>query len=150
MLLYLMELFSEQSRTQRYEISKSPFMDRMAESYLVNAHVLKMIERIERLKMLGVLPIEISMHLILQSLSNSFSQLIFNVNMNKSQASLSKFLNMLIIAEGNLQKESPHVLFVGGTNKKRKIASAPKRGKGKKQVKETSTRKDDDDKGTCF
>ena len=52
--------------------------------------------------------------------------------------------------EGNLQKEKPQVLFVGGTNKKRKAASSSKRGKGKKQVKATLTRKDGDDKGTCF
>ena len=57
---------------------------------------------------------------------------------------------MLTIAKENLQKEKPQVLFVGGTNKKRKVAFASKRGKGKKQVKTTSTRKDGDDKGTCF
>ena len=57
---------------------------------------------------------------------------------------------MLTTAEGNLQKEKPQVLFVGGTNKKRKVAFASKRGKGKKQVKATSTKKDGDDKGTCF
>ena len=70
--------------------------------------------------------------------------------MNKIQASLLELLNMLTIAEGNLQKEKPQVLFVGGTNKKRKVEFASKRGKGKKQVKATLTRKDDDDKGTCF
>ena len=53
---------------------------------------------------------------------------------------------MLTNAEGNLQKEKPQVFFVGGINKKRKVAFASKRGKGKKQVKATSTRKDGDDK----
>ena len=57
---------------------------------------------------------------------------------------------MLTTAEGNLQKEKPQVLFVGGTNKKRKVAFASKRGKGRKQVKATLTKKDDDEKGTCF
>ena len=57
---------------------------------------------------------------------------------------------MLTTAKGNLQKEKPQVLFVGGTKKKRKVAFASKRGKGKKQVKATLTRKDGDDKGTCF
>ena len=70
--------------------------------------------------------------------------------MNKIQASLLKLLNMLTTMEGNLQKERPQVLFVGGTNKKRKASSFSKRGKGKKQVKATLTRKDGDDKGTCF
>ena len=123
----------------------------MAESSFVQAHVLKMIEWIERLAALRVeLPIEMSMNLILQSHPNSFSQFILNFNMNKIQASLPELLNMLTTAKGNLQKENPQILFVGGTNKKRKVAFASKKGKGKKQVKATLTRKDDDDKGTCF
>ena len=123
----------------------------MAESSSVQAHVLKMIEWIERLAVLGVeLPVDMSTDLILQSLPESFSQFIVNFNMNKIQASLPQLLNMLTTAEGNLQKEKPEVLFVGGTNKKRKVAFASKRGKGKKQVKATSTKKDGNDKGTCF
>ena len=57
---------------------------------------------------------------------------------------------MLTITEGNLQKEKPQVLFVGGTNKKRKLAFASKKGKRNKHVKATLTRKDDDDKVMCF
>ena len=41
-LLHLMDLFVEYSRTQRYEILKSLFRARMAESSFVHAHVLKM------------------------------------------------------------------------------------------------------------
>ena len=103
MLLHLMELFSEQSRTQRYEISKSLFRDRMAESSFVQAHVLKIIEWIERLAVLGVeLLVRMSMDLILQSLSDSFSQFVVNFIVKKIQASLSELLNMLTTAEGNL------------------------------------------------
>ena len=43
-LLHLMDLFVEHSRTQRYEILKSLFRTRMAESSYVHAHVLKMIK----------------------------------------------------------------------------------------------------------
>ena len=151
MLLHLMELFAEQSRTQRYEISKSLFKARMAESSFVQAHVLKITEWIERLAVLGVeLRVEMNTNLILQSLEDSFSQFIVNFNMNKIHASLSEMLNMLTTAKGNLQKERPQVLFVGWTNKKRKVAFAFKRGKGKNQVKATLTKKDVDDKGTCF
>ena len=70
--------------------------------------------------------------------------------MNKIHASLLKLLNMLTTVKGNLQKEKPQILFVGGSKKNRKVAFASKRGKGKKQVKATSTRKDGDDKRTCF
>ena len=56
----------------------------MAKSSSVQAHVLKMIERIERLAVLGVeIPIEMSTNLILQSLTDSFSHFIVNFNMNK-------------------------------------------------------------------
>ena len=66
MLLHLMELFAEQSRNQRYEISKSLFKARMVESSSVQAHVLKMIEWIERLVVLEVdLHVEMSTDLIL-------------------------------------------------------------------------------------
>ena len=69
MLLHLTELFSKQSRTQRYEISLNLFRALMAESSSVQAHVLKMIEWIERLIVRGVeLPIEMSIDVILQSL----------------------------------------------------------------------------------
>ena len=57
---------------------------------------------------------------------------------------------MLTISKRNLQKENPQVLFVGGTNKKRKETSTSKRGKEKKHMKATSTRKDGDDKRTRF
>ena len=97
MLLHLMELFAKQSRTQRYEISKSLFRAQMVDSSSVQAHVLKMIELIERLTLLRVeLPIEMRMYLILHSLSNSFSQFIVNFNMNKIQTSLPELFNMLI------------------------------------------------------
>ena len=102
----------------------------MAKLPSVKAHVLKMIEWIERLAVLGVeLPIEMSTELILQSLLDSFSQFIVNFNMNNIHASLPELLYMLITTEGNLQKEKPQVLFVGGTNKKRKVVFASKRGK---------------------
>ena len=132
MLLHLMELFAEQSRTLRYEISKSLFRAWMAESSSVLAHVLKMIKWIERLSMLEVeLLVEMSTDLI-QSLLDSISQFIVNLNMNKIQDSLPELLNMLTPAEGNLYEEKPQVFFVGGTNKKRKVAFASIKGKEKK------------------
>ena len=49
MILRLKELFSMQSRIERYEMSKELFRCRMAEGSLVREHVLKMINLIERL-----------------------------------------------------------------------------------------------------
>ena len=76
-LLHLEELFDEQSRTERYEISKSLFRARMAEGSSVQNHVLKMIEWIERLDALGFsLNKELSIDIILQSLPELYSQFI--------------------------------------------------------------------------
>ena len=74
MLPHLLKLFSEQSITQRYEILKSLFRSQMDELSSVHAHVLKMIELIERLAVFGVeLLIEMSTNIILQFLLDSFS-----------------------------------------------------------------------------
>ena len=76
-----------------------------------------MIEWIDRLSVIGVeLLVEKSTYLIIQSLLHSFSQFILNFNINNIETSLLELLNMLITAKGNLQKEKPQVLFVGGTN----------------------------------
>ena len=69
----------------------------------MKAHVLKMMECIERLAVLKVeLAIKMSTNLFLQSLLDSFSHFIVNINMNKLHGSLPELLNMLTIAEGNL------------------------------------------------
>ena len=95
MLIYLCKLFEEQRRTQRYEISKSPFKAIMSEGTLVSNHVLKMIEWIKKLTRLGViLEDDLCVDLILQFLPDSFSQFIINFNLNKIDVSLRKLLNM--------------------------------------------------------
>ena len=48
-LLNLKELYGEQSRTTRYEISKQLFYARMIEGTSVQTHVLKMIDLITHL-----------------------------------------------------------------------------------------------------
>jgi hypothetical protein len=70
MIMYLKELFDEASRTKRYEISKELFRCKMIEGSLVNTHVLKMINYIEKLSQLGfVMDNELSIDLVLQPLS---------------------------------------------------------------------------------
>ena len=57
---------------------------------------------------------------------------------------------MLITIKGNLNVEKPKVVIIHEANWKRKTTSASKRGKGKNKVKETLSRKDNDEKETCF
>ena len=110
-----------------------------------------MIEWIERLAVLEFkMDKDLSIDLILQSLSDSFSQFIINFHINKIDVSLAELLNMLKIAEGTLQKEKPNVLMIGKT-KKRKVGQALKKGKKKPMKTKQAKPKDKDKaKGQCF
>ena len=119
-LLNLKELYGEQSRTTRYEISKQLFYARMTEGSSVQDHVLKIIDLITRLGQLDfVMDGELSQDLILQSLSESFIQFVMNYHMNKLNTSLSELLNMLKTAESHIKKEKDPLLLVGKTSKKK-------------------------------
>ena len=75
----------------------------MTEDTSVQMHVLKMIDLITHLGQLGFsMDGELSQNLILQSLSNSFSQFIINYHMNKLNISLPELLNMLKMKEPDL------------------------------------------------
>src|SRR5262249_34040379 len=137
MLTYLRSLFASNARSERYEISKKLFRLRISEGSSVQAHVLKMIEWIRRLDKLGFeLSDELSTDLILQSLPDSFNPFILNYNMNKIESSLDGLLNMLVVAEGDLQKEvAPVMVFGRANNGKRKGPAPPKMKKKTKLVK---------------
>ena len=73
-LFNLKELYGEQSRTIRYEISKQLFHTKITEGSSIQDHVLKVIDLITRLGQVGfVMDGELSQDLILQSLSESFA-----------------------------------------------------------------------------
>ena len=147
MILHLQELYGEQSRTVRYEISKKLFRMRMTEGS-VNEHVLKMIDYIEQLEALnftmdGELPID----LILQSLPNSFSQFIMNFNMNKMECSLAELLKMLNTAETCIKKPNDVMAIEGPSTKKGKKKKFQPKAKG--GIKKGKANKPND-KGKCF
>ena len=103
-LLNFKELYEEQSRTTRYEISKWLFRARMTEGTFMQMHVLKIIDLITRLGQLGfAMDDELSQNLILQSLPDSFSQFVINYHINKLNISLLELLNMLKIAESHFK-----------------------------------------------
>ncbi|CAL9076301.1 unnamed protein product [Musa textilis] len=130
-LLYLRKLFEEHGRTQRYEISKSLFRARITERTPVQNHVLKMIEWIEKFTGLRmVLEDNLCVDIVLQSLSDSFSQFIMNFNMNKLEVTLPELLNMLREAESTIKKEKP-VLYTGETRKKGKLRRPLRRARAK-------------------
>ena len=83
-LCHLQELFGEQSRTARYEISKWLFCAKMKECEDVGVHVNSIIRYVEELKSLDfIMDFHLQLDLILQSLPVSFGQTIVNFHMNK-------------------------------------------------------------------
>ena len=95
-LYHLQELFEEQSRTKRYEISKALFPWRMVEGSSAVQHGLKMNGYIEQLASLGVLmDHKLSIDLILQRLPNSYAYFVLNYKMNKISTTIPELVNML-------------------------------------------------------
>src|SRR5262249_36733693 len=79
----LKSFFDEQSRNERYEISRALFRCKMAEGSSAAQHGLKMNGYIERLGALGfVMDHDLSIDLILQSLPDSYAQFVLNYQMN--------------------------------------------------------------------
>ncbi|KAJ8751989.1 hypothetical protein K2173_000735 [Erythroxylum novogranatense] len=157
MFLHLQELFGAQSRVERFETVRALFQCRMAPGTFVEIHVLQMIGYIEKLGQLGYdLNLELSIDLVLQSLTSSFSQFIMNFHMNKKEMSLAELLNMLKTAEGCLKKESSSVLVVGSSSSQNKGKTLKKKNKNKnkkasaKVAKPTAGVKKKNDKGTYF
>ena len=148
-LLNFKELYEEQSRTTRYEISKWLFRARMTEGTFMKMHVLKIIDLITRLGQLGfAMDDELSQNLILQSLPDSFSQFVINYHINKLNTSLPEPLNMLKIVESYFKDEKAPVLLVDKIGKKKTKKGSKKKmnsktGNSKKKVKVST-------KGTCY
>ncbi|RRT40516.1 hypothetical protein B296_00019640, partial [Ensete ventricosum] len=85
------------------------------------------------------------------SQSDLFSQFISNFNMNKFELTPPELLNMLREAESTIKKEKS-VLYIGETNKKRKVIKTLKKGKGKERLGKAKVAKKypAKDKGYCL
>ena len=151
-ILHLRELFDEQARTERYEISKQLFRSKMMEGTSVATHGLKILGLIEKLGSLGfVMDHELSVDLILQSLPDSFSQFVMNYQMNKIETTLPELINLLKTAETSIKKERNAVMLVdssASSSKKKNVKNILKKKnstkpKGGIKKKETAT------KGPC-
>ena len=122
-LLHLQELFGEQSRTARYEISKRLFRAKMKEGEDVVVHIASMIRAIEELESLDFsMDFHLQFDLILQSLPDSFGQTIANFHMNKIECTLAELLNILTTAQKAIQgiKEKEVALVASSSGLRRK------------------------------
>ena len=148
-LLHLQELFGEESRTARYEISKRLFCAKIKECEDVAVQENSMIRAIEKLDSLDFsTDFHLQLDWILLSLPKSFGQIITNFHINKSECTLAELLCMLTTAQKAIQgiKEMEVALIASSSgtmkkgNKKRKGKTSvvkPKGGVAKNKDKAT-------------
>ncbi|XP_047256067.1 uncharacterized protein LOC124888823 [Capsicum annuum] len=102
----------------------------MVERTSVRKHVLKMISRLNELKIFGtVIDKKFQVEMVLQTLSNSFHQFCLNYNMNKMNFALAKLLNKLQTAESIIKQQAPPAVLM--VDKPSSLTSKPKGQKEK-------------------
>ncbi|XP_074576281.1 uncharacterized protein LOC141832800 [Curcuma longa] len=96
-------------------------------------HVLKMYGYIERLGTLGfAMDHELSIDLILHSLSDSHSHFVMNYRMNRIESTIPELINMLKTIEPSVKNEKKAVMLVDSSKKGSK-RKATRQNKGKKK-----------------
>ena len=113
MITYLQELYGEQSRTVRFEVSKRLFNLKIRKGQSVHEHCITVIKNIKELKKLGLdMQKKLQMNLILQSFTSSYSQFIVNFHIYKLDCTIPEFVNMLVTTEGTLKSSRGTILTV--------------------------------------
>ncbi|MFV0960673.1 hypothetical protein QML37_29940, partial [Klebsiella pneumoniae] len=109
----LKKMFQEQSKVERYNVTKAFLACKMAEGSSVSAHMLKMMSYAEQLERFG-LPLDksLAIDIVLNSLPASFSGFILNYHMHGMEKSLEELHGLLKTAESDMKKGVPHVLAV--------------------------------------
>ena len=93
---HLKELFHEQARSERFEVSKMIFRSRMQKGTSLVQYALKMPGYIVRLDQMGFgMDNELSIDLILAGLPYSFAQFMLNYRMNDKETSIPELINLL-------------------------------------------------------
>ncbi|CAA0822318.1 Unknown protein, partial [Striga hermonthica] len=133
MMLSLKELFVEQDRAARFEAMRKIMSSVMPERASMREHVLKMMEYLNEIDVLGGnIDGEAKIDIILHSLPKSYENFRLNAIMNKKGYTLAELLTDLVAAEGLMGRGlQAHVSVQAGP-------SSSKGGKKKKQVQKKS------------
>ncbi|WP_443093598.1 hypothetical protein, partial [Klebsiella pneumoniae] len=109
----LKKMFQEQTRVERYNVTKAFLACKMAEGSSVSAHMLKMMSYAEQLERFG-LPLEksLAIDIVLNSLPASYSGFILNYHMHGMEKSLEELHGLLKTAETDMKKGVSHVLDI--------------------------------------
>jgi hypothetical protein len=134
MIQGLRGMFENQTRAERYNISKALFACKLTEGKLASHHVIKMMGYIETLTKLGCeIKDDLATDVTLQSLSVSYESFIINFHMNGIEKTMAELHGMLKTVEDSIKKNPNHVMKVQKERKKRKRWMPPK-GKCKEKV----------------
>ncbi|CAA0841620.1 Uncharacterized mitochondrial protein AtMg00300, partial [Striga hermonthica] len=129
MMLSLKELFGEQDRAARFEAMRKIMSSVMPEGASVREHVLRMMEYLNEIDVLGGnINGEAKIDIILHSLPKSYENFCLNAIMNKKGYTLAELLTDLVAAEGLMRRGPQAHVSVQA----RSFSS--KGGKKKKQV----------------
>ncbi|KAK1662905.1 hypothetical protein QYE76_051064 [Lolium multiflorum] len=129
MMRELKVIFETHAAVESYEASKQFFGCMMEEGSSVSEHMFAMSGHARKLSDLGiVIPNQLGIHRVLQSLPPSYKNFVMNYNMQNMNKELPELFSMLKSAEVEIQKEH-QVLMVNKTTKFKK------QGKPKKDLK---------------
>ncbi|KAK1682194.1 hypothetical protein QYE76_043042 [Lolium multiflorum] len=131
MICELKVIFESHAAVESYEASKQFFGCMMEEGSSVSEHVFAMSEHARKLSDLGiVIPNQLGIHRVLQSLPPSYKNFVMNYNMQNMNKELPELFSMVKSAEVEIQKEH-QVLMVNKTTNFKKQGK-PKKGNLKK------------------
>ena len=116
---HLKELFHEQARSKRLEVSKMLFHSRMQEGTSPVQYALKMHGYIVKMDQLGFgMGNELSIDFIMAGLPDNFAQFVLNYMMNDKETSIPDLINLLKTVEPTLMKEGKTVMLVNSSSSK--------------------------------
>ncbi|KAK1668113.1 hypothetical protein QYE76_056272 [Lolium multiflorum] len=123
MINELKVIFETHAAVESYEASKQFFGCMMEEGSSVSEHVFAMSGHAKKLSDLGiVIPNQLGIHRVLQSLPPSYKNFVMNYNMQNMNKELPELFSMLKSAEVEIRKEN-QVLMVNKTTDSRSWAS---------------------------
>ncbi len=129
-------IFDTHAAVESYDASEKFFSCMMEEHSSVSEHVLKMSGYADKLIALGIMiPIELGIHRVLQSLPPSYKSFVMNYNMQGMKKSLPELLSMLKTAEVEIKKEHQVLMINKTTSFKKKGKKGKSKGNFKKDGK---------------
>ena len=99
-------MFADQGRPARWVAMRVLIGTKMAEGIPVQGHMLKMMDSLNELDVLGVaIDAESQIDIILESIPDSFNHFKINYYMNKMDLTLAELSSQLVATEGIIKKK---------------------------------------------